>query len=334
MARFCRYCGSPVREGANFCKACGCPLTSPSSQPAQQELRTGRQPQQPSQQTGYEQPRQPIYSAASVRSTSARQKSAQMRAVAADAVEYVMPEGQNELVIDLTPPADLAGTAAEKVLGPISGILHGIGSYIGGIFRIFKNPLALIGTIAAAVLWYFLAGLRDSDSEIVKILSWLTYAEGGFDRGSFDTVSGVLGAVGGVLGKGTVAAALISLLSGGLVKAVRGFGALFKGHGEKRSVVSVLFGIVIGGAVYFAFAGKAASADTAMAGIAGVLLSLEALGGSGGKLYALAQSLTSRASNGVRTTVQGKCDGLLTGLTVGFALATVLSALGILEGLL
>ena len=33
MAKFCRYCGSPVREGANFCKNCGHALTKSNSQP-------------------------------------------------------------------------------------------------------------------------------------------------------------------------------------------------------------------------------------------------------------------------------------------------------------
>ena len=31
MARFCRYCGNPVREGANFCKVCGAQLKAPAS---------------------------------------------------------------------------------------------------------------------------------------------------------------------------------------------------------------------------------------------------------------------------------------------------------------
>ena len=131
-----------------------------------------------------------------------------------------------------------------------------------------------------------------------------------------------------MLGKGTVAAALVSLFNGGLKELFKGIGALFTGHGEKRSIFSTIFGILIGGAVYIAFVGPDnVSGATAMAGIAGVILSLEALGGGSGKLYELAQSLTSRATNGVRTVVQGKCDGLLTGLTIGFALATVLSAL-------
>ena len=223
--------------------------------------------------------------------------------------------------------ADVGGVVT-KVFAPVSGIFHGIGSFFSGIFRIFRKPSALIGTVLLAALWFVLARFRGSDSQIVKILSWLTFSEGGFDRSA-------LGTVGGVLGKGTVAAALVSLFNGGLKELFKGIGALFTGHGEKRSIFSTIFGILIGGAVYIAFVGPDnVSGATAMAGIAGVILWLEALGGGSGKLYELAQSLTSRATNGVREAARGRCDGLLTGLTIGFALATALAASGVLEELL
>ena len=63
-----------------------------------------------------------------------------------------------------------------------------------------------------------------------------------------------------------------------------------------------------------------------MSAIAGALLSLEALGAGSGKLYTLAQSLTSRAADGIRTAVRGKCDSLLTGITLGFAIAPAVAA--------
>jgi hypothetical protein len=107
-----------------------------------------------------------------------------------------------------------------------------------------------------------------------------------------------------------------------MIDAFKGIGALFVGHGERRSLVGVVIGVVLGGALYFAFAGENASPDTAMAGIAGAVLSLEALGAGDGPIYTLVQSLTSRARNGVRTAMRGKCDGLLTGMALGFAIAT------------
>ena len=154
----------------------------------------------------------------------------------------------------------------------------------------------------------------------MNLLSFLTYAEGGFDR------SGI-GILGGILGKGIVAAGLLSLPRDGVINAAKGIGALFAGHGEKRGILNILLGIVLGAAAYYVFVGPDnASAATAMPGIAGALLTMEALGSGNGKLYELARSLTSRISNGTREEAKGRCDGLLTGLVLGFALATVLSA--------
>ena len=357
MAKFCRYCGSPVQEGANFCRSCGKRLTAAQPKPQQQpQANTAPQRtntptytvpqstrQAPTRQTVRTTVQTPAETAGP-RETKARQAPAQNptrtashRAAEAARQAAITPKVQNlaaassagEIDLGVFELSGLAGLTEpiSKVLSPVSGILHGVGSFFGGIAGIFKKPGALIGTLLLAALWFVLAQFRGSDSWLVKALSWLTFSEGGFDRSA-------LGAVGGVLGKGTVAAALVSLFNGGLKNAVKGIGALFVGHGERRGLLGILFGILIGGLVYFAFTGEYASAETAMAGIAGTLLSLEALGGGSGKIWELAQSLTSRAANGVRTAVRGKCDGLLTGLTLGFALATVLSALGILEGLL
>ena len=357
MAKFCRYCGNPVREDANFCRSCGKRLTAarpearqqPPANPAPQRTNTPTYSapqttrQAPTRQTVRTTVQTPANTAVP-QETKARQAPAQnqtrttsQRAAEAARQAAMTPQVQNlaaassagEIDLGVFELSGLSGLTEPtvKVLSPVSGILHGVGSFFGGIVGVFKKPGALICTVLLAALWYVLAGLRGSDSGLVKFLSFLTFSEGGFDRSA-------LGTVGGILGKGTVGAVLVSLFSGGLKNLFRGIGALFTGHGEKRSFVSVLFGVVIGAAVYFAFAGKNASADTAMAGVAGAILSLEALGGERGKLYELAQSLTSRASNGVRTAMRGKCDGFLTGLTIGFALATALAASGVLEGLL
>ncbi len=184
----------------------------------------------------------------------------------------------------------------------------------------FIKVPAFTGAALFAVLWFVLALFRGSDSGIVRILSWITFSEGGFDRS-------VPGMVGGMLGKGTVAAALISLFTGGLNNLFKGIGALFAGHGEKRGIFSILAGTVFGGLACCAFVGKNASADTAMAGIAGALLSLEALGSGSGRLYELARSLTDRKVKGIRTLMRGRCDGLLTGLTLGFVLAAAVLSL-------
>ncbi|MBQ6519072.1 MAG: zinc-ribbon domain-containing protein [Anaerolineaceae bacterium] len=357
MAKFCRYCGSPVSEGAKFCRNCGKALAlespRPETAPAQKkeparprtEKTAARQPsarvnepaakakptetaavQEKPVETASERKttktaKQPAEKSRSRRSSqkNASEKQSgvpvpQVRTLAASSSAGEIDCG----VMDL-PGFSGVTEPITKVLSPIAGIFQGIGSWIGGIFRIFKNPASLIGTLALAALYVFLSQNRNSDSAIIKWVSLLTYAEGGFDRSS------MLGKIGGTLGKGTVAAALFSFFNGGLPRFFKGIGALFKGHGEKRSFLSILFGIILGGAVYFAFVGRYPSQGSFVVGIAGAMLSLEALGSGSGKLYTLAQSLTSKVTNTIRVTVQGKCDGILIGLTIGFVLAAVLS---------
>ena len=283
MARFCKYCGYPVKETARFCKSCGRPLAKRPVPPAAREA----------------------------------PKQAAMTPIVPDLAASASPGEfiSGELVL---PGIPRRAKPIPETLPPVSGLLHSVGSLFGGVVSLFRKPSALIGTLLLAILWFVLAQFRDSDSVIVRFLSWFTYAEGGFDRS-------VLGTPIGVLGKGAVAAALLSLFTGGLENLFKGVGTLLKGRGENRDVISIFLGVVAGAVVYFAFAGGNVSAGTTMAGIAGALFSLEALGGGSGKLYELAQSLTSRTQNGVRTVARGRCDGFLTGLTLGFSLGTVVS---------
>ena len=340
MARFCRYCGSPVSEGANFCRACGKSLTE-ARKPEKQKTEI-REPvvREPAPRDSWQEEYRRIHAQnraqTAERGMPDNQEDQPQPVRQVPPQTFAVPDGPSVAAaaesgeIDLgevTIPGLEGFGAAAKVYGPLGGIFRGIGSLLGGALKIFVRPGALIGTALLAGIWIALAFFRDSGSEVVKALSFLTYADGGVDRG-------ILGGVGGTLGKGTVAAALVSLFTGGLGKAFKGIGALFVGHGERRGFFSFLLGLLAGAAVYLAFAGTFAPEDGIMAGIAGALLSLEALGGGQGKLYALAESLTSKAEGGVRTARRGKIDGLLTGLTLGFAAAAALAGSGVMEGLL
>lgn len=347
--KFCRFCGNPVREGAKFCRACGKSLAagdeasrrsqkvSTSQHEQKQEDPVAQNPgsgkstmskQTPKKLTPEKQTpeKKTAVKKSAVKQTPKKQPSVKQKeikphietqAAATTAGEIDLGIISGELKI---PGLSDAGTNAGRVLSPVEGIIHSIGTFMGGISGIFRRPAALIGVLLLAALWFVLARHRNSDSGIVNLLSFLTYADGGFDR------SGI-GILGGILGKGIVAAGLLSLPRDGVINAAKGIGALFAGPGEKRGILNVLLGIVLGAAAYYVFIGPDnASAATAMPGIAGALLTLEALGSGEGKLYELARSLTSRISNGIREEAKGRCDGLLTGLVLGFALATILSA--------
>jgi len=343
MANFCRYCGSPVSPGAKFCRNCGKPLAVVSLGQTTVRETPVRQPAAAARSMEIAPEQGKSATAPSAKKKTAKRPAEKTRRAASDSTAaaakqaVMIPQIQTltasatagEFDLGMLDLPELSGGTEQitGVVSPIAGIFRSIGSFISGIFRIFKNPPALIGTLALAALYYYLALNRGSDSPVIKWLSLLTYSEGGYNRGSLDSVQRILGTVGGTLGKGTAAAALLSLFNGGLIRTFKGIGTFFKGHGEKRSILSILFGIILGAALFFAFAGREPSEGSFIAGIGGALLALQALGGSSGKLYALAQSLTSRVSNGVRTAVQGKCDSLLIGLTLGFAAASAISAL-------
>ena len=346
MANFCRHCGNPVLEGAQFCPACGKPLT-------------------PTTETTHLSPRQQAAKEQAERMKAAMVPQIRDLAAAAapgefDCGEMILPGLMNEAVPVNMPgfgnargqaagavraaagnasyrmagaaagrmadpsAARMAGAAAgglTEVLPPFAGILQGIRSLFRGVPQIFRNPAALIGTLVLALLWFVLGMFRNSDSSIIRFLSWLTFAEGGFDRSA-------AGMLFGALGKGTVAAAWMSLVSGGFPKALSGLAAFVKGKGERRSIVSILLGLIMGWLIYLIFTGPGKrSPEMSMAGIAGALLSLEALGSGSGQIYGLAQSLTSKFLYGKRMAEQGKCDGLLTGLAAGFALGAAFSLL-------
>ena len=170
--KFCKQCGAPRIEGAKFCKKCG-------------------------YQFG-----------ASVATTKPMQAGQIINLPDASALakpgEFALDDFVLGAIEDVLGPE--AGDAVKSVSNrissiksPLSTLFSGLGSTITGVFKAFKQPKVLFSSAVMAVLWIMLGAQRDSDSEIINMLSWLTFSEGGFDRSA-------LGILGGVAGKGAVAA--------------------------------------------------------------------------------------------------------------------------------
>lgn len=188
--------------------------------------------------------------------------------------------------------------AAGKLAGAAG---KGAGAAAAGIFQ---NPMQLIALGVLVVLWLIL-GLLGPGGGLTGILSWLTFAQGGLYR----SLPGLLG---GILGKGTVAAALLSLLDkNGVSRVTSGLGALPSALKEKGAAGKALPGIVLAVVLYLIFVGPSnVSAGNTMAGIGGALLSLRALGGAKDTLSGMVKSRAMRA-----------------GLALGFSGISVLSVL-------
>lgn len=202
--------------------------------------------------------------------------------------------------------------AAGKLAGAAGKLGGAVGSQAGAAGKragstgagFFQNPVQPIALGVLVVLWLVL-GLLGPGGGLTGILSWLTFAQGGLYR----SLPGLLG---GILGKGTVAAALLSLLDkNGISRVTSGLGALPAALKEKGAVGKALPGIVIAVVLYLIFVGPSnVSAGNTMAGIAGALLSLRALGGAKDALSGMVKSRAMQA-----------------GLALGFAGISVLSVL-------
>lgn len=209
--------------------------------------------------------------------------------------------------------------SVHEVLSPVSALLNGAKGFFSGIFGMLKKPWKLIPFAVIVILWVSLWNRRMSSDDTIEFLSWLTFTEGGMYR------DGTLGIIGGYLGKGVTAAALGSVFFGGIPAFFKGIPGVFKSLGKGRSIVAIIIGAIVGAALYVAFAGyEEACSDTAMAGIAGVMISLEAMGRKNSWLYKMAVSVTAKARDGVKTIRENAANGLFTGMAAGFAVATII----------
>lgn len=198
-------------------------------------------------------------------------------------------------------------------LSPVRSILRTFASFFKGIWHLFTKPKNLITIAIVIAVWFVMNILMKYTSIPMEIPSAITYAHGGLDRSS------IIGAIGGVIGKGTVAALIVTLVNGGFKRIGSGIKNIFKGTGEKRSIVCLIIGTVISALLYFLFVGfKTASIYSVAVGVSGILLSLQAVGGKTTAVHGLASSLTAR---------KGRAQSLLSGMALGFAVATALSVI-------
>ena len=273
----CPECGNRINPGAKFCRVCGHRLEEEEwTKPAVKQQKPNQRPDVLSFPAAADVEAVPEFKKEVVQ---VQQLSAASRPGDFSLGDFFQEEFHEE---GDRPAGGAAGagsssvSGAEEILSPAGAFLGGVKAFFKGITGIFQNRKTLFLTAALAMIWTVLGIFRDSGAAPVKFLSWLSFAEGGLDRSP-------VGALGGIAGKGAVAAVFASLFSGGAENALKGIAVLFKGKGEKRSLIYILLGLAAGAALYFVFAGfRTASSGTAMAGIAGVLLSLQALGGRTG----------------------------------------------------
>ncbi len=202
--------------------------------------------------------------------------------------------------------------------------------YLKQSLQVFKHPLQLLPSILLTAIWIVLGivQIRVQDNLPVKVLNFLTYAQGGL-------YGGVVGAIGGVLGKVLVAAAVNALLVplfrgkkplsglGGGIKEL--FGSIsFQG---RAAVAPLLKGLGAALMIYCLF-NLTESFQNSLVGIVAAVSFANAAGRKGGFLWGAAFSYASSISGG-RTPSYKNVLRALSGMTLGFALGVGLSAAGL-----
>lgn len=194
-----------------------------------------------------------------------------------------------------------------------------------------KQPKHLVPTLVLGAVWLTLAllGAFGINPLPVRILSFLTFAQGGM-------FGGVLGAAGGILGKVLVAAFLNAAIVPLFQKKApfSRFGGGIKDFFSSLAVkgmvaIAPLLGGVGAALLLYAFMNNTQSVQNSMVGIIAFVTLLQGFGRKSGFLWGIAFSVANSISKG-RTPSYTGASRFVGGMTLGFALGVGLSASGLL----
>ena len=198
--------------------------------------------------------------------------------------------------------------------------------YLKQSLQVFKHPKQMLPTIILTVVWIALGILQIKLKENLpmKVLNFLTYAQGGL-------YGGIFGAIGGILGK-VVVAAFVNALIAPLFMGKKPFAQMAGGWKEllqnigfqsKSAVAPLLKGFGAAMLIYILF-NTTARFENSMAGIMAAVSLALAMGKKSGFMWELAISYANSVSKGRKLNYQSILRAL-TGMTLGFALAVALT---------
>ena len=202
--------------------------------------------------------------------------------------------------------------------------------YLKQSLQAFKHPKQLLPTIILTVVWIILGILQIKLKENLpmKVLNFITYAQGGL-------YGGVASAIGGILGKvlvaGFVNALIVPLFMG--KKPFNGMGNGFKELGKslslqgRKALAPLLkgFGAAL---ILYGLSNTGGRFENSMAGIMAAVSLALAMGKKNGFLWNFACSYAQSVSKG-KTPDYHSTLRALTGMTLGFTLGVGMHAAGI-----
>ncbi len=211
---------------------------------------------------------------------------------------------------------------------PLPFLQASIHAGMDSVRQLLRNPKQLIPMLILSAFWLILSILPTLGINPwpVRFLSFLTFAQGGM-------YSGMLGAVGGVIGKAIfayfVSALILPLFSGknpfkGMSRGIKSFitGIAVKSANEAGQLV-IGIGLAL---IVFNFLTGNASTVNSMAGVVGLVLAVRSLWSRAGFFWGLLLSAANKLSKG-RVPTQMTVSRLLSGYAAGSAAGVALSAL-------
>ena len=270
MSEFCTACGAPLQENVNFCTGCGAPVIN----------------QAPGKEVEEKIP--PIMSPGTspmVSPETAKKETEQgtpvilSPALAKIATQLLSTGRASAAAGEISLTQEMFPLAMPEFANPFAVLGSGARRILAGFKAALGDKKRLIPALVLAVLWIVLIFLPPAGINAVpaKFLSWLTFAQGGLQ-------GGLIIKLGGIVGKGLLAAFFTSLImdKGALGQMKTGISAVTGGlKGEKATRASWLLGTALALILYNIMVGST-SIQNSMAAIACLGISLQGLAGGGG----------------------------------------------------
>ena len=210
------------------------------------------------------------------------------------------------------------------------GVGQFLKNYLKQSLEIVKHPLKLLPTIVLGAIWIVLGWFTSKIklSLPLEVVSFLTFTQGGL-------FGGVIGAVGGILGKVVVAAFLNAAILP-LFEKKPPFSGI---HGSMRHIVdsmklrstSALAPLYFGlgtALLLYGFMNIAQSGKNAMVGLVSAVLLIQSIGNRGGFVWGLLFSIANSKTKG-KVPQFASITRFLLGMSLGFTLGAGLSLVGL-----
>lgn len=319
MSKLCTACGAPLQENVRFCTGCGAPVINQAPGKETKE----KIPPIISPDTVIKEPEQrtsPIINPAIVKKETALGTPLILSpALAKTAAQLLNTSRASATAGEMTLPQKMFPLAMPEFADPFAVLGSGLKRMLAGFKAALGDKKRLIPALVLAVWWIMFIFLPPAvkDAFPARFLAWLTFSQGGLQ-------GGFLNMIGGIVGKGLLAAffTLLIMDKSTLSRMKAGISAVTDGlKGDKSTLPSWLLGTALALILYNIMVGST-SMQNSMAAIACLGLSLGGLAGGSGFARQFFTSLFYKKS--ADTTGSSR---FMAGWAAGFAIAFVFSLL-------